>query len=134
MELQEFGVEVATVNPGPFLTGFNDRGFQTWEGWEDEPSERLFDYSRLAFPRPQFDPAVMIETMAKVVAGEVDTYRNLEPRSMLEETKRNVEAPWTKSVKAELGKRAAQVQACYDMEPEVPESEWTPQERTGASR
>ena len=31
MELQEFGVEVATINPGPFLTGFNDRGFQTWE-------------------------------------------------------------------------------------------------------
>jgi short-subunit dehydrogenase len=33
MELQEFGVEVATVNPGPFLTGFNDRMFQTWQSW-----------------------------------------------------------------------------------------------------
>ena len=32
-ELQEFGVEVATMNPGPFLTGFNDRIFQTWESW-----------------------------------------------------------------------------------------------------
>jgi NAD(P)-dependent dehydrogenase (short-subunit alcohol dehydrogenase family) len=29
LELQEFNVEVATVNPGPFLTGFNDRGFET---------------------------------------------------------------------------------------------------------
>ena len=82
MELQEFGIEVATINPGPFLTGFNDRGFQTWESWEDEPSDRLFDYSKLAFPRPQFDPAVMIATMTKVVAGEIDTYRNLEPKSM----------------------------------------------------
>src|SRR5215467_8147852 len=27
-ELQEFGIEVATINPGPFLTGFNDRGFE----------------------------------------------------------------------------------------------------------
>ncbi|MGA8756892.1 MAG: SDR family NAD(P)-dependent oxidoreductase [Stellaceae bacterium] len=35
LELQEFGVEVATVNPGPFLTGFNDRGFETWKSWED---------------------------------------------------------------------------------------------------
>ena len=34
MELQEFGVEVATVNPGPFLTGFNDRGFETWKSWK----------------------------------------------------------------------------------------------------
>ena len=35
-ELQEFGVEVATINPGPFLTGFNDRIFQTWESWADD--------------------------------------------------------------------------------------------------
>lgn len=55
-ELQEFGIQVATINPGPFLTGFNDRMFQTWESWEDEPSERLFDYSKLSFPRAQFDP------------------------------------------------------------------------------
>lgn len=45
LELQEFGIEVATVNPGPFLTGFNDRGFDTWRSWEDDPSKRLFDYS-----------------------------------------------------------------------------------------
>ena len=55
-ELQEFGVEVATMNPGPFLTGFNDRIFQTWESWEDDPAQRLFDYSKLAFPRAQFNP------------------------------------------------------------------------------
>jgi NAD(P)-dependent dehydrogenase (short-subunit alcohol dehydrogenase family) len=34
LELQEFGIEVAIVNPGPFLTGFNDRGFDTWASWE----------------------------------------------------------------------------------------------------
>ena len=50
LELQEFGIEVATVNPGPFLTGFNDRGFETWKSWEDDSSQRLFDYSKLAFP------------------------------------------------------------------------------------
>ena len=134
MELQEFGVEVATINPGPFLTGFNDRGFQTWESWEDISSERLFDYAKLAFPRPQFDPAIMIATMTKVVAGEVDSYRNLEPQSMLEETKKNIDAPWSKKIKDGLGTRAAQVQKCYEMTPEVPESSWTPQERNGASR
>jgi short-subunit dehydrogenase len=26
MELQEFGVQVAVINPGPYLTGFNDAG------------------------------------------------------------------------------------------------------------
>jgi NAD(P)-dependent dehydrogenase (short-subunit alcohol dehydrogenase family) len=133
MELQEFGIEVATINPGPFLTGFNDRGFQTWESWEDEPSERLFDYSKLAFPRPQFDPAIMIATMTKVVAGEVDTYRNLEPKAMTEETKKLIEAPWTKKVKGGLGTRSPQVEKCYEMKPETLESDWVPRERDGAS-
>ena len=78
---------MATINPGPFLTGFNDRGFETWKSWEDDPSERLFDYSKLAFPRAQFDPEPVYATMTAVAAGEIDTYRNLEPKSMLAETK-----------------------------------------------
>src|SRR5271169_108646 len=74
LKLQEFGIEVATINPGPFLTGFNDRGFETWKSWEDDPAERLFDYSKLAFPRAQFDPEPVYATMTAVAAGEVDTY------------------------------------------------------------
>lgn len=55
-EVKEFGIEVATVNPGPFLTGFNDRMFETWKSWQDDPSRRLFDYSKIAFPHEQYDP------------------------------------------------------------------------------
>jgi hypothetical protein len=120
MELQEFGVEVATVNPGPFLTGFNDRMFQTWESWEDDPSERLFDYSKLAFPRAQFDPEAVCATMTAVAAGEVGTYRNLEPKSMIEETKSLQQAPWDKKIKEGLGTRPASLQKSYEMRPETP--------------
>jgi hypothetical protein len=125
-ELQEFGVEVATVNPGPFLTGFNDRIFQTWEGWEDDPSERLYDYSKLAFPRAQFNPEPVFTTMTAVAAGEIDTYRNLEPKSMLEETKTLIEAPWHKKTTDGLGTRPAGIQASYDMEPETLRSDQEP--------
>jgi hypothetical protein len=120
LELQEFGVEVATINPGPFLTGFNDRGFETWKSWEDDPSDRLFDYSKLAFPRAQFDPEPVYATMTAVAAGEIDTYRNLEPKSMLEETKHLIEAPWNKKVKDGLGTRPASLQKSYEMKPETP--------------
>ena len=120
LELREFGVEVATINPGPFLTGFNDRGFETWRSWEDEPSERLFDYSKLAFPRAQFDPEPVYATMTAVAAGEIDSYRNLEPKSMIDETKHNIEAPWSKKVSDGLGTRAPAVQHSYDMKPETP--------------
>nr|BFE57976.1 SDR family oxidoreductase [Dactylosporangium thailandense] len=119
-ELREFGIEVATVNPGPFLTGFNDRMFQTWKSWEDDPGERLFDYSRLAFPRAQFDPEPVYATLTAVAAGEVDTYRNLEPASMLDETKHLIEAPWHRAIRAGLGTRPEKLQASFDMEPETP--------------
>jgi NAD(P)-dependent dehydrogenase (short-subunit alcohol dehydrogenase family) len=122
LELQEFGIEVATINPGPFLTGFNDRGFQTWQSWEDDASERLFDYSKLAFPRAQFDPEPVYATMTAVAAGEIDAYRNLEPKSMLAETKSNIEAPWNKKVKDGLGTRPASLQKSYEMKPETPVS------------
>jgi len=122
LELQEFGIEVATVNPGPFLTGFNDRGFETWRSWEDQPSERLFDYSKLAFPRAQFDPEPVYATMTAVAAGEIDTYRNLEPKSMMAETKSNMEAPWNRKVRDGLGSRPASLQKSYEMKPETPVS------------
>ena len=117
-ELQEFGIEVATVNPGPFLTGFNDRGFDVQKSWLDDRSQRLFDYSKLAFPRTQFDPEPVYATLTAVAAGEVDTFRNLEPKSMIEEAKKNMDDVWTRKIKDGLGTRHKQVQACYDMEPE----------------
>ena len=117
-ELQEFNIEVATVNPGPFLTGFNDRGFDTWKSWTDEPSERLFDYSKLAFPRAQFDPEPVYATLTAVAAGEIDAFRNLEPKSMIQETKENIEKPWSMKTTEGLGTRHEQVRQCYDMEPE----------------
>lgn len=120
LELQEFGIEVATVNPGPFLTGFNDRGFETWRSWEDEPAERLFDYAQLASPRAQFDPEPVYDTLVAVAAGEVDTFRNLEPKSMIQETKDNIEAVWSKKTKEGLGTRPPALQKSYDMQPETP--------------
>ena len=122
LELQEFGIEVATVNPGPFLTGFNDRGFETWKSWVDDPSERLFEYSKLAFPRAQFDPEPVYATLTAVAAGEIDTFRNLEPKSMLEETKANIEAPWHRKIRDGLGTRAPSLQKSFEMKPETPVS------------
>ncbi len=118
VELQEFGIEIATVNPGPFLTGFNDRGFDVQQSWLDDRSQRLFDYSKLAFSRAQFDPEPVYATLTAVAAGEIDTFRNLEPKSMIDESKKNMDMIWSKKIKDGLGTRHKQVQSCYDMEPE----------------
>jgi hypothetical protein len=58
--------------------------------------------------------------MTAVAAGEVDSYPNLEPKSMIAETKNLIEAPWTKKVRDDLGTRPASLQKSYEMKPETP--------------
>ncbi|NIL19031.1 SDR family oxidoreductase [Pseudomonas sp. AN3A02] len=119
-ELKEFGIEVATVNPGPFLTGFNDRMFETWKSWQDDASQRLFDYSKLAFPHEQYDPEPVFETTIAVITGAIDTYRNVEPKEIIDQQRKQLDAAWTRKSSEGLGKRSALVQKAYDIKPGTP--------------
>ncbi|MGI4985396.1 MAG: SDR family oxidoreductase [Janthinobacterium lividum] len=119
-ELQEFGIEVATVNPGPFLTGFNDRMFETWKTWEDDASTRLFDYERLAFPHEQYDSEPVFATTIGVITGEISTYRNVEPKEIIVQQREQLNAAWNLTVDQDLGKRFELVQKAYDIAPETP--------------
>lgn len=51
------------------------------------------------------------------------SYRNLEPKSMLDETKRLIEAPWSKKTRDGLGTRPPALQKSYEMTPETPVAE-----------
>jgi hypothetical protein len=59
-------------------------------------------------------------TLTAVAAGEIDSYRNLEPKSMLEETKHLQEVPWERKVTDGLGTRHPAIQHSYEMKPETP--------------
>lgn len=120
LELKEFGIEVATVNPGPFLTGFNDRMFETWKTWQDDPATRLFDYSQLAFPHEQYDPEPVFETTIGVITGAINTYRNVEPKEIIDQQRQQMDAAWTRKSSEGLGKRAELVQKAHDIEPGTP--------------
>ncbi|MGB3127662.1 MAG: SDR family oxidoreductase [Pseudomonas sp.] len=120
LELREFGIEVATVNPGPFLTGFNDRMFETWKTWQDDPATRLFDYSKLAFMHEQYDPEPVFETTIGVITGALDTYRNVEPKQIIDQQRKQMDAAWTRKSAEALGTRADLVQKAYDIKPGTP--------------
>src|SRR5699024_6374438 len=64
-ELREFNIEVATINPGPYLTGFNDEEFEKYRDWDDDLEERLYNYENLFFPFPQIDPKKAVAPMVK---------------------------------------------------------------------
>jgi len=116
-ELQEFNIEVATINPGPYLTGFNDREMETWKSWQDDPSTRVFNYDEIAFPFEQYDPMDVIEPGIKVILGETDTYRNVIPEDMIEQVKEEQQKVWEMSSTKDLGQRHAMVQEAYDLNP-----------------
>jgi hypothetical protein len=97
-----------------------------WESWQDEPSKRLYDCSQLAFPRAQFNPEPVYATMTAVAAGQTDSYRNLEPESMIEETKSLIMAPWDKRTTDGLGTRPDAIQNAFDMHPETLDSDEAP--------
>ncbi|MGW5452021.1 SDR family oxidoreductase [Nocardia sp. NPDC003979] len=117
-ELAEFGIVVATINPGPFLTGFNDTMFETWKSWRDNPAERVFDYARLAFPHAQYDPEPVIETTLDVLTGRNTRYRNVLPVEIESDQREQMDALWERSQHTPgATERSEAVQAAYDMAP-----------------
>lgn len=119
-ELAEFGVEVATNNPGPFLTGFNDTMFETWKTCSDDASTRVFDYARLAFPHEQYDPEPVFATTVAVVTGEDRGYRHVLPVQTVPQTKEQMDDVWDRTQVAGPGARPELVQKAYDIEPATP--------------
>ncbi|NHD16094.1 MULTISPECIES: SDR family oxidoreductase [Actinopolyspora] len=119
-ELAEFGVAIATVNPGPYLTGFNDTAMERWKEWRDDPSRRMFDYENLAFPRKQFDPEPVFEKTIEVLTGGTDRYRNVVPAEMEGPVRTQQDAVWDRKQNDGSGTRGELVQQAYDMAPATP--------------
>jgi NAD(P)-dependent dehydrogenase (short-subunit alcohol dehydrogenase family) len=119
MELQEFGVEVAIINPGPYLTGFNDAGFLAPRDWNDDPSARVFDYDKLAFPFEQFEPSLTFSSIADVVTGESSLFRNVITPSLAEGVREQSLKVWARKTTDGLGTRSELVQKSYDLKPET---------------
>jgi NAD(P)-dependent dehydrogenase (short-subunit alcohol dehydrogenase family) len=119
MELQEFGVQVAVINPGPFLTGFNDAGFLAPRDWHDEPSTRVFDYSKLAFPFEQFEPSLAFSSIADVVTGKSSLFRNVITPELAAGVHEESLRVWTRKTMDGLGTRDGLVQKAYEMKPET---------------
>ncbi len=119
MELQEFGVEVATINPGPYLTGFNDAGFLATRTWNDDPAGRVFDYDKLAFPFEQFPPDMVFRSIADVIAGESHLYRNIVAPELADGVHEQSLGVWTRLSGDGIGTRHPLVQRSYELEPET---------------
>ena len=100
-ELAGTGVEVCTLNPGVYGTGFNDRGAETMMRWFN-PAESLTKPEVLMAAagslQKQLDPQEMIDAYVRIAEEDSSKFRNVAP----DET-----AEWVREIQAktwEVGK------------------------------
>ncbi|HYF88055.1 SDR family oxidoreductase [Azospirillum sp.] len=102
-ELGPFGIKVQTINPGTFLTGFNESIADTPFRWLDDARNftmsatmrQVYD-SILSTPQGRMDPAEMIEAMIEIVPAADGKFRNVVPKHVEEMIKRKQAEAWEK--------------------------------------
>jgi NAD(P)-dependent dehydrogenase (short-subunit alcohol dehydrogenase family) len=87
-ELAEQGIDVTLLNPGPYLTGFNDRMADSMWEWFGEgalnaPATPLFQTMRDFVTNGQMDPAEVVTRMVELVEAETTTENNFVPPEIL---------------------------------------------------
>ena len=92
-ELAPYGVEVVTVNPGAFRTGFNDTGMESMDQWWGQ-GERVVAHWPVRELDRQHDPDDMIEAMIEVIEAVNPAYRTVRPASAEEMVRKEQAEIW----------------------------------------
>lgn len=96
-ELEPFGVQVATINPGAYNTGFNDRAAEEKWKWFDESRHftRKEDMEKQdAGLKNQLDPEDMIEKMIEIIPADHHKFRTAYPEEMEKKMKETEQVRW----------------------------------------
>ncbi|MEI6736573.1 MAG: SDR family oxidoreductase [Actinomycetes bacterium] len=89
-ELFGQGIDVCLLNPGPYLTGFNDRMADSmWDWFGDDSvsagSTDLFKMMRTMVTEGQMDPQEVVDVMVELVEAESTTENNFVPPNLREQ-------------------------------------------------
>lgn len=99
-EMEGTGVQIATINPGPFRTGFNDRMYDTLDQWYDPeknftPEKPVRDVQQLfSGDDLQLDPQSMIDFMIDIIPQDHHKFRNVHPQRFINNVKEYQESLW----------------------------------------
>jgi NAD(P)-dependent dehydrogenase (short-subunit alcohol dehydrogenase family) len=86
-ELKPYNIKIQTVNPGAYLTGYNETMADNAFRWLDDSKNFTkradmranFD-SLLGTPEGRLDPKEMIDAMIKIVPSDTGKFRNVVPK------------------------------------------------------
>lgn len=104
-ELKPFGIKVQTINPGAYLTGYNETMADTAFRWLDDSENftkraemrTTFD-SLLGTPEGRLDPAEMIARMIEIVPADTGKFRNVVPQFVEDMLKKHQIEAWDKEI------------------------------------
>jgi NAD(P)-dependent dehydrogenase (short-subunit alcohol dehydrogenase family) len=104
-ELAPFGIKVQTINPGAYLTGFNETMADTAFRWLDDSTHftrrnvlrETFD-RLLNAPDGHLDPEEMIARMIEIVPADTGKFRNVVPKSVEDMLKRSQASAWENQI------------------------------------
>ncbi|HEY4108047.1 SDR family oxidoreductase [Puia sp.] len=100
-ELKKYNIQIQTINPGAYLTGYNETMADNAFRWLDDSKNftqrkemrATFD-SLLGTPEGRLDPREMIEAMVRIVPADTGKFRNVVPRSVEEMLKQHQAKAW----------------------------------------
>ena len=100
-ELAPFGIKVQTINPGAYLTGYNETMADTPFRWLDDSKNftkraemrAVFD-SLLGTAEGRLDPAEMIEAIIQIVPSDEGKFRNVIPQFVEDLVKKDQADKW----------------------------------------
>lgn len=99
-EMEGTGVQICTINPGPFSTGFNHRMYDTVDQWYD-PAANFTPESPIREIQKEFlgddleyDPQIMIDRMVAIIPAETHAFRTVCPDEVVQGCKDYQEKLW----------------------------------------
>jgi NAD(P)-dependent dehydrogenase (short-subunit alcohol dehydrogenase family) len=104
-EMAPFGIKVQTINPGAYLTGYNETMADTAFRWLDdgrnftkrEALRKTFD-DLLAQPSGHLDPQEMIDRMIEIVPADTGKFRNVCPQFVEDMLKKSQAEAWNHTI------------------------------------
>ncbi|TDL30591.1 SDR family oxidoreductase [Jeotgalibacillus sp. S-D1] len=95
-ELQKHGVKVATINPGPYATGFNKRSAEEkWKWFDDEKHfTRREDMLEQEEGLKEFNPEDMINKMIEIIPSDQHKFRTVYPEETEKQLKETEKERW----------------------------------------
>lgn len=104
-ELQPHGIKVQTINPGAYLTGYNETMADTAFRWLDDSRNftkraamrATFD-SLLSTPEGHLDPTEMIDRMVEIVPADTGKFRNVCPQFVEDMLKKSQADAWSRQI------------------------------------